>query len=170
MALFTGDITAKNTFILDNASLGRYPTSQREWNEFIKELAKYIVEYEGTYSPLGTGFNGAFNFGVTYYRYGKIVVLKFDVQEEDSNLAVFTLAAMPARIRPTVQQIVPITGLVDNNVPVTTCGQAKILTDGTIVFGIDGAEAGFATSGKKGFGDIAGNSIIYSLFDANKID
>ena len=173
MALFTGGaLTAVNGFIQENAQIGRYPKNQMEWNGFLQELAKLIIEYEGTFDATASGFDSAYIFtGFTYYRYGKIVMIKLPVQEETSDSAAFLFSgAIPKRIRPTVTQSVPCVGLVDNGTPITTCGQARIDTDGALAFGLDSNLGGFTTSGKKGFGDAAGNVIIYSLFDAKKIN
>jgi len=172
MALFAGGgLTAINAFVTENSQIGRYPTNQREWSYFVKELAKLTVEYEGAFNAIGGGFLNPTTFtDILYYRYGKIVALKFPVQEDTSNAAIFSLTSLPTRIRPTATQIVPIVGLVDNGTPITTCGQCSISTTGVISLGLDGNGAGFTTSGEKGFGDVAGNTVIYTLWDATKID
>ena len=164
-----GSLTAINAFVAENGQMGKYPTNQREWNSFIQQLARMFVEYEGTYNATGGGFSTPPTFTVTYYRYGKFVMLGFTTQEATSNAAAFSLTAMPTRIRPAVQQRVALAGLIDNGSPVSM-GEARIATNGVISISIDGASGGFTTSGQKGFGDNDGASCIFSLFDAKRID
>ena len=174
MAIYGSDITSTSRFLQNHSGIMRFPTSQREWNSFIQELSKWFLEYEGTYDAAAQGFSTVVTFtGITYYRYGKLVMIRFPVQEESSgggSATTFVLAAMPERIWPAKNQIVPITNLVDNGAPITGAGQAKIAVNGTITFGIDGADGGFTGSGNKGFGDVAAPVVIYTLFDALKSD
>jgi hypothetical protein len=118
----------------------------------------------------GTGFDtDPVSFAdIPYYRYGKFVVIGFQAQEETSDSAFFTLSTIPARIRPSVPQTVPIINLVDNGTPTT--GQCTIQITGQINFGLNGNSGGFTTSGEKGFGDLGQTTVIYSLFDAERID
>ena len=168
---FSGGITKQNAFLQNNPRITRFPTNQREWNGFIQELTKLIPDYEGTYDATAAGFSGApFAFTITYHRYGKLVMLRFPAQEATSNATTFSISSMPTRLRPAVTNIVPMPMLVDNGTPITTAGQARVSSDGVIIFGIDGADGGFTASGAKGFGDVAGPSIIYTLFDAERID
>ena len=173
LSIGTSGITTRSGFIQEHPQLNRFPRNEREWTQFIRELGRWRQEYEGEFSVSATsGFSGASpSFSdFQYFRYGKIVIIEFPVEENDSNAANFVTAPIPKRIRPARQQIVPCIGLIDNGNPVTTTGQCRITAAGNMHFGLDGAGAGFTTSGKKGFGDSAGNCIIYSLFDAARID
>lgn len=173
MALFAGGgITARNAFLEEHAQIARMPRTQRDWVGFIQALQRWSPEYEGTVDMVSAGIDSTPTFtGVLYYRYGKLVIIEFPVQEGTSNsTSLFSLTSLPTRIRPTRNQIVPCPGLVDNGTPVSQCGQALVKTDGVIAFGLDNNSGGWTGSGQKGFGDVAGNCIIYSLHDAKKID
>ncbi len=101
--LGTSEITVRSGFMQENANLSRRPKNDMEWAQFIRELARWRSEYEGTVDLTSTGFTSdPVTFTVTYYRYGKIVFLTFPVQESSSDDAVFLLSSLPERIRPAV--------------------------------------------------------------------
>ncbi len=165
----TSEITAKNGFMQENANLSRLPKNDVEWGQFIRELARWRQEYEGATDLTSTGFSSdPVTFTTTYYRYGKIVILNFPVQESTSDSASFFLGLLPERIRPAVAQTVSCINLVDNGTPVQ--GECLVKTDGQLQFFINGVAASFTASGAKGFGDTEVSTIIYSLFDAARID
>jgi len=169
VAVGTGDITVRSGFMQENANLSRLPKNDMEWSQFIRELARWRSEYEGTMDLTSIGFSGdPVTFAdILYFRYGKIVIVKFPVQESTSDSALFQLQVIPARIRPAVSQNVPCMNLVDNGT--ATNGTCSIAVNGVLSFNLGSGSGGFTSSGDKGFGDIA-PTIIYSLFDAARID
>ena len=166
----SSEITTRSGFLQENAQINHYPRDQREWTQFIRELARWRNEYEGIMDLTSNGFDAdPVSFSdIPYYRYGKFVVINFQAQESTSDAALFTLSTIPARIRPAVPQTVPIINLVDNGTPTT--GQCTIQAEGQLNFGLDGNSGGFTASGAKGFGDLGQTTVIYSLFDAERID
>ncbi len=165
----TSEITARSGFLQENAQFARRPKNDAEWGNFIRELARWMQEYEGTTDLTSTGMTAdPVTFTVTYYRYGKIVMLNLPVQESTSDDGSFFLGNLPKRIRPAVAQTVSCINLVDNGTPVQ--GECSISTAGLLTFNINGVLGSFTSSGAKGFGDVAGPTLIYSLFDAARID
>ncbi len=166
----TSNITARNGFLQENAQFSRMPKNDMEWSHFIRELARWRNEYEGTVdlTSVSSFDDDPVTFTATYYRYGKIVFLNLPVQESTSDTTTFSLSALPARIRPAVVQCVPCINLVDNSAPLE--GECSISTAGVLTFSTDGTLASFTASGEKGFGDVGGPTLIYSLFDAARID
>ena len=153
----------------ENANLSRRPRNDAEWSRFIRELARWRSEYEGTMDLTSVGFSAdPVTFAdILYFRYGKIVVINFLVKESTSDSALFQLSTIPKRIRPAVTQKVPCMNLVDNGTP--TYGTCGIDTLGVLNFNFESGSGGFTSSGNKGFGDVA-PTIIYSLFDAARVD
>ncbi len=56
----------------------------------------------------------------------------------------------------------------DNGTPVH--GECSIAANGSLSFYINGVISSFTSSGAKGFGDVATPTIVYTLFDAARID
>lgn len=167
MAVFPSDsnITAKNAFLEENAQIARMPTTQREWAAFIQTLQRWVKDREYAFTLTATGFTNDPNVTstVTAHRYGKIVFLKFGSITAGSDDTVFTLATLPAELRPAAIQVTPFAQLLDNGTTAAP-GEAEIGTDGVITFTLAGNTA-FTGSGSKG---IVGSSsaLIYSLWDA----
>ena len=167
--LGTSGITVRSGFMQENAQLHHFPKNEIEWGQFIRELARWRNEYEGTVDLVSTGLSSdPVTFTATYYRYGKIVILNLPVKEGTSDSTSFFLGNVPKRIRPAVSQTVSCINLVDNGTP--TRGECTIDTAGLLTFFINGVLTNFTGSGQKGFGDVAGPTLIYSLFDAARID
>jgi len=168
--LGSSEITKRSGFLQENAQINHYPIDQREWTQFIRELARWRNEYEGTVTltSVDSFATDPDTFACTYYRYGKIVFLIFPNNEFGSDTATFKLQTLPDRILPAVRQHVPFAGLVDNGSSANIIGSCTVGTDGVLQFGMDGNVAGFTGSGNKGF--VANNVLAYTLFDAERID
>ena len=160
----------KNSFLQSNANITRMPTTQGEWNTFIQELAKWIKNETGIFTPTFTGFSSDPSTPIcVWQRYGQIVQLEFVFTTGTSNATSFIITNLPTVITPKVNVIQPISGLHDNTADIANA-QVEISSGGTIAFYSDGHETGWTAAGAKGFSssDTSEKSVIYLLRNPDK--
>ena len=162
----------KNSFLQSNSNITRIPTTQREWNTFIQELAKWIKNETGIFTPTFNGFSTDPSTPIcVYHRYGQIVQLEFVFTTGTSDATLFTITNLPTVIIPKVNVIQPISGLVDNNVNLVNA-QVEISSGGVVAFYTDGHETGWTAGATvKGFSssDTSEKSVIYFLRNPDKL-
>lgn len=119
-----------------------------------------------SFVPTFTGFSAdPGSPTVNWARSGNLVTLYFGFNTGTSDASGFTIDNVPAAIRPDVDQIIPIGGLIDND---TTEGWGNVIVTsaGTLDFCFqDSDPASWTTSGAKGFSFASGYrpSITYAL-------
>jgi hypothetical protein len=151
-----------------NPNLTRMPTTQQEWNGFIRELNKWTKNITDGFVPTVTGFSSdPSDMHCWFQRYGQLVFLRFpDNTTGTSDSTLFTISNLPAIITPKVDLSVIVEGvLVDNSGNlVRGASSAYIKADGTIHFNAAfGTDNGWTNSGSKGFG-LTGSSIAYVTY------
>lgn len=160
----------KSSFLQSNANITRMPTTQREWNTFIQELAKWIKNETGIFAPTFNGFSSDPSTPTcAWQRYGQIVQLEFVFTTGTSNLNAFTITNLPAVITPKINVYQNISGLVDNGTNLAN-STVEISSQGTLAFYPDGHSGTWTTSGDKGFSSAtAEKSVIYLLRNPDKL-
>lgn len=120
---------------------------------------------EGTFTFTGTGFTTSPTGTGRYVLFGKMVVLQIPEIYATSNANTFTLTGLPAAIRPTTGQFVPITVSTDNSTLQYGRALAFISNSDVVTFSINGSNTGWTTSNLKGNGPGGGtpHSVSYTL-------
>ena len=152
-------------------AIGRMPTTQREWTNFIQELDKVIKTQTGTFdvgvsaTAQFTGFSAdPASSSIWWHRYGQLVHLEFNIGTGTSDATDFTITGIPEVIRPRDDCVYPFFGLTDSVIDTATSSSIKIGSDGTLTFYTDHEDGAWTASGTKGFtASIGVKGIIYSL-------
>jgi hypothetical protein len=176
----TVGISAKNGRLKQNTAITRMPTTQREWNDFIRELDKWQRDEEGVFVPTFTGFSTDPQTSSTgiidclYHVSGKTVSLNLDFGiEGTSDQTYFRITNLPESLKPALLQS-GIVGLgIDNGTELTTPILWRVYRkDDPVTTDIDffplaassGGIGNWTASGGKGFSKSI--DIMYSLWDA----
>ena len=179
----TDGVTAKNSRLIRNAVLQKYPQNQRQWQSFIVELSKWTRDEEGQFAVTFDGFSTdptnslGGELVCTYHVYGKVVFLQFDFaagQEGTSDQTYFRITNLPDSLKPQILQqgfthfghdastntVAPIVWRVHPKVGAPTTYDIDFLIHTTASNGL----ANWTNSGTKGF--VNEIQIVYSLWDA----
>lgn len=106
-------IQTKST-LLRNSNITRMPQSQQEWNGFIVEFNKWIVNHEGSFTPTFTGFSTDPSSAiVNWVRFGPLVNVRLAFLTGTSDATTWTITNIPDEITPDTAQIVWIFGAHD---------------------------------------------------------
>jgi len=143
--------------LLQNPSLQRMPTTQRQWIDFIKELDTHLAGETDAFTPTWTGFSSDPSGGVVYWKkVGTLVVMSFSISAVGtSNATTFSITGIPTAVTPisggtAVQIVVPIVGVVDNGTE--SWGTAAVNSSSIINFGFKDTDfTSWTNSGNKGF-------------------
>ncbi len=122
----------------------------------------------GTFTATLTGFSSDPSTPTVRWSVeGSLVTLVFAFATGTSDATTWTITNLPAELTPTIGQVVPITGLHDNNADTAAAG-VVLISGTTLTFGLDGTDAntggGFTGSNAKGF-SAGTSSITYSLMN-----
>lgn len=156
--------------LLQNPSIQRRPGTQRQWNGFIQELDKRLNGEQGAFTPIWTGFSSDPSNGICYWKKtGALVLLSMTMGGRGtSDATTFSITGIPTIIRPAsggtaVQYLLPIVGLVDNNIE--SWGTANVTSAGVVNFGYEGsAQTTWTASGSKGF-DTSSSTRLTIIYD-----
>jgi len=163
-----GSIIQKNTYLPNNAGINRFPTSQVEWNTFVQELNRWMINEEGSFTPTFNGFSAdPATPIVNYVRMGPIVNVRFAFNTGTSDDTVFEITNWPEALQPDTAQIVWFFGGYDNGSDSSAPVAALFAASSTLKFGLDiGNELGGGWTGGgtvKGFQN-ANFSLTYNLW------
>ena len=162
--------------LLTNGQIARLPTTQAEWNGFIKELNKWIKNETGSFDPTFVGFSSdpgqmsSQGPTVLWHRYGQMVTLVFYFDNGTSDSTSFQISNLPDNITPAYNQVCHIGNLQDAGVEITAPCLVAITTGNDIIFYSDNQFGLWTNSAAKGFTDTRPPmSITYSLFEPSKL-
>lgn len=173
-------VTAKNGRLKHNSAITKMPTTQNEWNDFIRELEKWQRDEEGVFVPTFSGFSvdpqnsGTGVIDCLYHVSGKTVCINLDFGiEGTSDQTYFRITNLPEHLKPKILQQGIVGYGIDNGTEFTTPVAWRVYkkTDASTTdidfFPLAAAAGGignWTNSGGKGFSrDI---DIMYSLWDA----
>lgn len=153
--------------LLSHTGITRMPSSQREWQNFILELNKWVKSKSGIFVPTFTGFSSdPANPTVEWYLFGKYVSLYFNFATGTSDATGFTITNLPDEINPGRDVLVPAPTMMDGGTLIGGDGVALVQgANKQIRFLVDhnlNPATSWATSLAKGF-EFVGQIIIYPI-------
>lgn len=164
IATYISDLVATNPLSSDLASTGddhmrliksaiktTFPNIAGAVTPTHTELNYVDGSDSGTYTGTLTGLTTSPTLVINYRRMGTLVCISFGSQSGTSNANTFTITGAPAGIRPASDSgYHSIPGVIDNGANSWSGVAVQMTSGGVLQFSINGAAAGFTTSGSKG--------------------